>query len=170
MPFLKICQLCSYSRTSQHFMEPKGSFPYSQVSSTCPFPESDQSSPYHQFNCHERTCPIQISCIPRTKISCPFSLALVVYPKKPSKSENLLWYFVTSLSLRWVVSPTPNLQAGELLFLGCPWMLIQIIRSYHPYLVGISSILNLRTRHTLMTEAPINMCLFWITAANSNYP
>jgi hypothetical protein len=25
--FLRSCQLCSYSRTSQHFMEPEGSFP-----------------------------------------------------------------------------------------------------------------------------------------------
>jgi hypothetical protein len=24
-PFLRSCQLCSYSRTSQHFMEPEGS-------------------------------------------------------------------------------------------------------------------------------------------------
>jgi hypothetical protein len=33
-PFLKSCQLCSYSRTSQHFMEPEGSLPCSQELST----------------------------------------------------------------------------------------------------------------------------------------
>jgi hypothetical protein len=31
-PFLRSCQLCSYSRTSQHFMEPKGSLLCSQYS------------------------------------------------------------------------------------------------------------------------------------------
>jgi hypothetical protein len=28
-PYLRSCQLCSYSRTSQHFMEPEGSLPCS---------------------------------------------------------------------------------------------------------------------------------------------
>jgi hypothetical protein len=28
-PFLRSCQLCSHSRTSQHFMEPEGSLPWS---------------------------------------------------------------------------------------------------------------------------------------------
>jgi hypothetical protein len=30
-PFLRSCQLCSYSRTSQHFMEPGGSSPRSHL-------------------------------------------------------------------------------------------------------------------------------------------
>jgi hypothetical protein len=46
-PFLRSCQLCSYSRTSQHFMEPGGSLPRSQEPSTGPYPETDQFSPYH---------------------------------------------------------------------------------------------------------------------------
>jgi hypothetical protein len=33
-PFLKSCQMCSYSRTSQHFIEPEGSLPCSQEPST----------------------------------------------------------------------------------------------------------------------------------------
>jgi hypothetical protein len=41
-PFLRSCQLCSYSRTSQHFMEP-----CSQESSAGPYPEPDRSSPYN---------------------------------------------------------------------------------------------------------------------------
>jgi hypothetical protein len=40
-------QLCSYSRTSQQFIEPEGSLPCSQEPSTGPYPESDRSNPYH---------------------------------------------------------------------------------------------------------------------------
>jgi hypothetical protein len=46
-PLLKSCQLCSHSRTSQHFKEPEGSSPCSQEPSTGPYPEPDRSSPYH---------------------------------------------------------------------------------------------------------------------------
>jgi hypothetical protein len=46
-PFLRSCQLCRYSRTSQNFMEPKGSLPCSQEPSIGPYPEPDQSSPYN---------------------------------------------------------------------------------------------------------------------------
>jgi hypothetical protein len=46
-PFLRSCQLCSYSKNSQRFMEPKGSSPCSQEPSIGPYPELDRSSPYH---------------------------------------------------------------------------------------------------------------------------
>jgi hypothetical protein len=49
-PFLRSCQLCSYSRTYQHFMEPGGSLPCSQEPSTGPDPEPDQSNPYHPIS------------------------------------------------------------------------------------------------------------------------
>jgi hypothetical protein len=42
-PFLRSCQLCTYSWTSQHFMEPEGL----QEPSTGPDPEPDQSHPSH---------------------------------------------------------------------------------------------------------------------------
>jgi hypothetical protein len=46
-PFLRSCQLCSYSRSSQRFMEPEGSLPCSQEPSTGPHSEPDQSNSYH---------------------------------------------------------------------------------------------------------------------------
>jgi hypothetical protein len=46
-PFLRSCQLYSHSRNSQHFMEPEGSITCSKESSTDPYPEQDQSNPYH---------------------------------------------------------------------------------------------------------------------------
>ena len=39
-------RFCSQSRNSPHFLEPEGSSPHSQVPSTCPYPEPDQSSLY----------------------------------------------------------------------------------------------------------------------------
>jgi hypothetical protein len=46
-PFLRSFQLCSYPRTSQHFIEPEGSSPCSKEPSTGPYPDPDRSSTYH---------------------------------------------------------------------------------------------------------------------------
>jgi hypothetical protein len=40
---------------------------------------------------------------------------------------------------------------------GCPRLRIQYIRSYPPYLEGVSSIRNLRTRHAVVTKDTPNM-------------
>jgi hypothetical protein len=45
--FLRSRQLCSHSRTSQHFMEPEVSIPCSKGPSTCSHPEPYQSNPHH---------------------------------------------------------------------------------------------------------------------------
>jgi hypothetical protein len=59
--------------------------------------------------------------------------------------------FCTSLSLwRGVGSPTTNHQAGEPPTVGCPRLLIQYIRSYHPNLEAVSSTRNLRARHAVV--------------------
>jgi hypothetical protein len=44
--------LRSYSRTSQHFMEPEGSLPRSQEPSTGPYLEPDQPNPSYLFKIH----------------------------------------------------------------------------------------------------------------------
>jgi hypothetical protein len=46
-PFSRSRQLCSYSRTSQRFMEPESPLPCSQEPSAGPYPEPDQSNPSH---------------------------------------------------------------------------------------------------------------------------
>jgi hypothetical protein len=45
--FLRSRQLCSHSRTPQHFMESEGSSPCSQEPSTGPYPEADRPSLHH---------------------------------------------------------------------------------------------------------------------------
>jgi hypothetical protein len=72
-PFLRSCQMCSHSRTSQHFIEPEGSLP----------------------------------C-----------------------SKELFWTYSV-------------------------WLLIEYIRSYPPYLEGVSSIRNLRTRLAWWQGTPL---------------
>jgi hypothetical protein len=54
-PFLRSRQLCSYSRTSQHFMELERSLPCSQEPSTGPYPEQDQSNPIHTIPSYLRS-------------------------------------------------------------------------------------------------------------------
>jgi hypothetical protein len=48
-PACFFCQLCSHSRTSQQFMELKGSLLLSQELSSCPSSEPDQYTPYHHI-------------------------------------------------------------------------------------------------------------------------
>jgi hypothetical protein len=46
-PFLRSRQFCSYSRASQHFIEPEGSLSRSQQTSTGQYPVLDQFNPYY---------------------------------------------------------------------------------------------------------------------------
>jgi hypothetical protein len=49
-PFRRSRQFCSYSRISQHFMEPEGSLSCSQEPSTSIYPEPYQSNPYNPIH------------------------------------------------------------------------------------------------------------------------
>jgi hypothetical protein len=49
-PFLRRRQLCSPSRTPQHFMEPEDSIPCSQDDSNGRYPEPYQSNPIHPIS------------------------------------------------------------------------------------------------------------------------
>jgi hypothetical protein len=60
---LRIRQSLSYSKMSQHFMEPEGSLPCSQEPSTAPYPEPDQSSPSYFSKSHFNII------LPRTSMS-----------------------------------------------------------------------------------------------------
>jgi hypothetical protein len=51
----------------------------------------------------------------------------------------------------------PNPEAGGPPLFACPRLLIQYIRSYHPYLEAVSSICNLRMQHAVVTRDPSNM-------------
>jgi hypothetical protein len=45
---------------------------------------------------------------------------------------------------------------------------MQYIRSFPPYLEGVSSISNLRTRHAMVTKDPPNMVLVQIFGSDDN--
>jgi hypothetical protein len=65
-PFLRSCKFCSYSRTSQHFMEREGSLSCSQEPSIAPYSAPHWSSPY----------PICIQLLP-IHATCPAHLILL---------------------------------------------------------------------------------------------
>ncbi|KAJ4446277.1 hypothetical protein ANN_12972 [Periplaneta americana] len=71
--------------------------------------------------------------------------------REPNPGHLVSWLdALTVTPQRWVVSPSPNPQAGGPPLIGCPRLLIQYIRSYPPYLEAVSSIRNLRTRHAVV--------------------
>jgi hypothetical protein len=83
-----------------------------------------------------------------SQISYPFSLALVTYPKTPSRSEALCHTLKGAYFLWWgPVSPMTNSQSVGPPLVGCSWLLIQYICSYPPYPQAVSYICNLRTCH-----------------------
>jgi hypothetical protein len=77
-----------YSRTSQHFMEPKGSLPCSQEPSPSgPYPQPDWSSPYHPIS------PISILRLStHLRLSLPSGLIPSGFP-----TNNLCALLITSI-------------------------------------------------------------------------
>jgi hypothetical protein len=63
-----------------------------------------------------------------------------------------------------------NAQAGGPPLVVCPRLLIQYIRSYPPYLEGVSSNRNLRTRHAIVTRGPPNMDREGVVEQNGRLP
>jgi hypothetical protein len=49
----KLTSLCSRQEIPHIFMEPEGSLPYSQVPTTCPYPEPTPPSPQHPLQLPE---------------------------------------------------------------------------------------------------------------------
>jgi hypothetical protein len=100
-------------------MEPEGSLPHSQDPATCPYSEPDQPSP---------------------KSHVPF-LFLMLYQRISPTPKQLWMYGIMAIFLRWrVLSTSPNPQAGWPPLVGCPRPLIQYVRSYPPYWMGIIGI------------------------------
>jgi hypothetical protein len=94
---------------------------------------------------------IHTSNIPRNKSHIHF-LSLISFIRRIRPGSRP---FVTQRN-KLFFSPTPNLQAGEPLHVGSPRLSIQYIHSYPPYLEEVSSILNLRTCHAVVTRDPPN--------------
>jgi hypothetical protein len=63
----------------------------------------------------------------------------------------------------------PNPRAGGPPLVGCPRLLIEYIRSYPPYLEGVSSIRNLSMCHAVVTRDPPNLDIvpsLWLFVPN----
>jgi hypothetical protein len=127
--FLRSRQLCSYSRTSQHFIEPQGSLPCSQEPSTGPYPVPDQSNSYLPIHFLSLRSFIQRIC-PDARLLVTFRNKLIFYgeellgPRQTLKQEDhplsavrdcLFSIFVAALQ-NWRTSP-PSATWGRAL----PW-------------------------------------------------
>jgi hypothetical protein len=84
-PFLRSRLLCSYSRNSEHFMEPGGSLPCSQEPSTCILSETNQA---HTIPSH----PISLRSILISSIHLRFRLLTDLFPS--GFPTNILYAFL----------------------------------------------------------------------------
>jgi hypothetical protein len=123
--FLRSRQLCSYSRTSQHFMEPEGSYRVYNIPLLIPI--LTQINPIHTIQSYLSNILLTFQ-VPNL-IFIFFRLGRL--SKVSVKVRGFLWSFVTSLFLRWeVVKPTPNTQAGGPPLVGCPRLCVQYVSMY----------------------------------------
>jgi hypothetical protein len=138
-------------------MDPESLLPRLQVPTTCPYPEPDQPSPCppsHFLKVHLNIIlssmpgffkwshslrflhrnPVYISPLP-IRATCPANLIHCSGRTKGSvQAPGTCIMFVTKKDFtRGVVSTSPKPPAGGPPLVGCPWLLIRYIRSYHPY-------------------------------------
>jgi hypothetical protein len=106
-------EAASYAATQefpQYCMEPEGSLPCSQEPSTGPYPEPDQSSPYHR-HFHERTC-LRYRTFHVPNLIFVF-LSLGRLSKESIHVRRHLWHFVTKLFFT-ARSSNPKLEHNHL--------------------------------------------------------
>jgi hypothetical protein len=133
-------------------MEPKGSTPNPQELSTFPYPEQDLSSPLHP------SPPIQMSY--------PYSIAWVVYPEIPSRSEGSLMTFVTNLFFYGdgLLAPRPISELED-----TPCRLSAPAYSIYSQLPSITAgRSSIRKRHAVVTGNPPNMEAGYMDTNNHN--
>ena len=106
-------------------MEPECSLPHSQVPATCPYPEPARSSP-HPLTSH-------FLKIHLTKSHVPFSLLRPYQSVSPGPRQVFMFRNNASFYDEELSKPRRTPQAGGPPLVGCPWLLIQYIRSYRPY-------------------------------------
>jgi hypothetical protein len=111
-PFLRSRQLCSPSRTSQHFMETESWIPCSQEPSNGPYPEPYQSNLHHPMLCLLRSILILSTHLRLGLLSGLFS----------SGFYNILYEFLFS-AIR--VACPANLLLLELIILIYTWRRVQ---------------------------------------------
>jgi hypothetical protein len=97
--------------------------------------------------------PLNLTYILKFLPLLPWAINLGRLSKECVQVRGFLFTFVTGLFLRsGAVRPTSNPQAGGLLLVGCPPLLIQYISRYPAYLEAVSSISNLSTRHAAVNR------------------
>jgi hypothetical protein len=90
----------------------------------------------------------------------PFLRKAHIYRSDRKRRPSPLYRNKLTLYCEELLAPVRTSQAGRPPLVGCPRLLNQCIHSYPPYLEGVSSIRNLRTRHAVVTRDQLNAYLY----------
>jgi hypothetical protein len=119
-PFLRNRHLCSYSRTSQHFMDPEDSLPCSQVPSTLPYPDPDwfSSIPPHPISLRSiliisiHLCLGRPSCLFHSGFPTNILYAFIFSPIRATYSAHLILLDLIILDMeRKLIENVPTFRA-----------------------------------------------------------